>query len=119
MGFLTNSNTAEPEQWHKPTALVDAPGRLENDGKTIVWGGTSTITGLTDREIELVKKKLKTQTVDYLRTEQVKALMETKTCAEIVMHFRGKKGYRSSTIKHTHAALSQYKRELARKSGAK
>jgi hypothetical protein len=108
---IATSDFSQKQQQYKPPTLLDAAGFVENDGKTIVWGGTQSLYGLTDREIELVKQKLGTKSIDHLRTEQIKGLMASKSCAQIVQQFRHRKGYGSSTIKHTHAALSQAKQE--------
>jgi hypothetical protein len=116
---IASADFSPKQQQYKAPTLLDAPGAVENDGKTIVWGGAQSLYGLTSREIELVKQKLGTKSIDYIRTEQIKGLMASKSCAEIVQHFRGRKGYRSSVIKHTHAALSQAKQENDRNSGAK
>ena len=114
---MIKSSTAPAEKRERQKTLLDAVGY--NDGLTIVWGGTESLHGLTPREIELVKKKLNVKEVHLIRTSQIKSLMESRTCAQIVQHFRHKKGYGSSTIKHTCAALSQAKQEKARESGAK
>lgn len=110
MIFTSDSNKAEVRQ--RPN-LFSAPGHEQRAG-VIEWGGSECLTGLTEREVDLVKKKLGTKSVNYTRTLAVKSLMQSKTCAQIVQHFRGKKGYRESTIKHTHAALSQAAAEKSR-----
>jgi len=115
---MIESSTAPAEKRERVKTLLDAVGYNESQ-TTIVWGGTGSVHGLTDREIDLVKKKLNTKSIDYVRTGQIKSLMASRSCAQIVQHFRHKKGYGSSTIKHTHAALSQAQREKARESGAK
>lgn len=102
----------------RKASLVDAVGDDIRPG-VIEWGGTAALTGITDREAELVKQKLGVKKVDYARTMQVKSLMRSKKCGEIVLHFRGKKGYKESTIRHTHAALSQAEAERAALCGAK
>lgn len=98
--------------------LMKAPGVVVGP-TAIEWGGSAGGYGLSDREVELVKQKLGVKSVDVLRTQQIKSLMKSKTCVQIVQHFRGRKGYRSSTIKHTHAALSQAEREKRSQGGAK
>jgi len=105
MSFLNISDSARPVSTPRKS-LLNAPGADMGNG-VIEWGGSEALTGLTEREVELVKKKLGVKRVNYIRTLAVKSLMKSKSCAEIVRHFRGRKGYRESTIKHTHAALSQ------------
>lgn len=105
MSFLIESDSAPQQRRHTPN-LLNAPGAKVGE-TTIEWGGSEALTGLTEREIELVKEKLGVDKVNYIRTLAVKSLMKSKKCVEIVQYFQGKKGYRESTIKHTHAALSQ------------
>lgn len=117
--MIAKSDLTEKQAQYKAPTLLDAAGYFENDRKTIVWGGTESAHGLTPLEVELVKKSLRTKSIDFVRTQQIKSLMASKSCAQIVQHFRGKKGYKQSTIKHTHAALSQARRENIQNSGAK
>ena len=116
--IISESERQATEPQRDRPSLLKAPGSKVGP-TSIEWGGTEALTGLTDREVELVKKKLGTKSVNYIRTLSVKSLMKSKTCSEIVQYFRGKKGYRESTIKHTHAALSQAEAEKQRLSGAK
>lgn len=94
----------KPQQRIKKPSLLTAPGVLE--GKAIVWGVSNVCAELTEQEIEAIKKHTGRKTVNYVRAMAIKSLMQSKTCAQIVRHFRGKRGYGQTTIKNIHAALS-------------
>lgn len=105
---------ARPAQKQKPAAqptkrptLADAPGVVVNDGLTIEWATTNAGANLTAAELENVRNEAGVQRLNTAKVLQIKALMRTKTCAQIVAHFRGRKGYRERTIKRYHAALSK------------
>lgn len=85
----------------------------------VEWVVTPATHGLTDREVELIKKKLKVTGIDYQRALAIKQMMTTKKCVDIIMHFGGVKKFSASTIKKVHAALSQAEREWATKKSAK
>ena len=87
--------------------LVDAPGIQVNDGLTWEWAATNVGADLTAQELEAVRNETGIKSVNAAKVLQIKALMRTKTCAQIVAHFRGRKGYRERTIKRYHAALSK------------
>lgn len=120
--IITEQRTGSSFQPRKKASLLDAPGDEQRPG-VIEWGGTAALTGITDREAELVKQKLKVDKVDYERTMIVKSLMRSKKCGEIVRYilkeYRRKYGWKESTIRHTHAALSQAAAEREAQNGAK
>lgn len=97
-------STAQPT---KHPTLADAPGVVVNDGRTIEWAATNAGADLTAQELDAVRKETGMKSVNTVKVLQIKALMRTKTCAQIVAHFRGRKGYRERTIKRYHAALSK------------
>ncbi len=96
-----------PAQPTKRPTLADAPGVMVNDGRTIEWAATNAGADLTAQELENVRKETGIKSVNTAKVLQIKTLMRTKTCAQIVAHFRGRKGYRERTIKRYHAALSK------------
>lgn len=85
----------------------------------VEWVVTPETHGLTDREVELIKKKLGVTGIDYPRALAIKQMMTTKKCVDIIIHFRGVRKFSASTIKKIHAALSQAEREGAAKKSAK
>lgn len=87
--------------------LADAPGVVVNGGLTIEWAATNQGANLTPQELDAVRRETGAKSVNTVKILQIKALMRTKTCAQIVAHFRGRKGYRERTIKRYHAALSK------------
>jgi hypothetical protein len=84
-----------------PPSLLNAQGVITDNG-TVVWGEI-TPTALTDAEIKAVRAA----GFRPFKAEAVKALMGHKTCAEIVRHFKGRRGFSASTVRHIHAALSK------------
>lgn len=96
-----------PAQPTKRPTLADAPGVVVNGGLTIEWAATNAVSNLTATELENVRKETGVQHLNTAKVLQIKALMRTKTCAQIVAHFRGRKGYRERTVKRYHAALSK------------
>lgn len=82
-------------------SLLNAQGVITDNG-TVVWGEI-TPTALTDAEIKAVRAA----GFRPFKAEAVKALMGHKTCAEIVRHFKGRRGFSASTVRHIHAALSK------------
>lgn len=96
-----------PAQPRKSPTLADAPGVVVNNGLTIEWAATNAGADLTAQELEAVRKEAGVKSVNTVKVLQIKSLMRTKTCAQIVAHFRGRKGYRERTIKRYHAALSK------------
>lgn len=97
----------KPAQPRRVPTLADAPGVVVNNGLTIEWAATNQGANLTPQELEAVRKEAGAKTANAAKILQIKALMRTKTCAQIVAHFRGRKGYRERTIKRYHAALSK------------
>ena len=98
---------------HKPrehAAQTPAPSLLtaqgvvtEQPGGIVVEWGTDTPAALTEAEIKAVRAA----GFRPFKAEAVKALMGHKTCAEIVRHFKGRRGFSASTVRHIHAALSK------------
>lgn len=99
---------AAPARPKRVPTLADAPGVVVNNGLTIEWAATNAGADLTAQELEAVRKETGMKSVNTVKVLQIKALMRTKTCAQIVAHFRGRKGYRERTIKRYHAALSKF-----------
>lgn len=100
---------------HKPrehAAQTPAPSLLtaqgvvtEQPGGIVVEWGTDTPAALTEAEIKAVRAA----GFRPFKAEAVKALMGHKTCAEIVRHFKGRRGFSASTVRHIHAALAASK----------
>jgi hypothetical protein len=103
---ITHNPKAKAAEKHAPKSLIDAPAVVteQTGGMVVVWGEGAP-TGLTSDEIEAVRKAGHR----LFKGEAVKALMGHKTCAQIVAHFKGRRGYSASTIRHIHAALSAKK----------
>jgi len=87
-------------QKHAPS-LLTAKGVVTDNG-TVVWG-EATPTTLTEAEIKAVRAA----GFRPFKGEAIKALMGHKSCAEIVRHFKGRRGFSASTVRHIHAALSK------------
>lgn len=98
---------------HKPrerAAQTPAPSLLnvqgvvtEQTGGIVVEWGTDAPKALTEAEIKAVRAA----GFRPFKAEAIKALMGHKTCAEIVRHFKGRRGFSASTVRHIHAALSK------------
>lgn len=85
-------------------SLLTAQGVVtEQTGGIVVEWGTDAPTTLTDAEIKAVRAA----GFRPFKGEAVKALMGHKSCAEIVRHFKGRRGFSASTVRHIHAALSK------------
>ena len=104
MQFRGKRQVKPPERIKKPS-LLEARG--VQVGKSIVWGESNVCNELTEIEIEAIKKHTGRKTVNYVRALAIKSLMQSKTCAQIVRHFKGRQGYSERTIKGIHAALSK------------
>ena len=100
--------SAKPKQERTQTktpTLANAPG--VKVGLSIVWEHGNKSDGLTPVEVQTIRKETGHKSLNDFRILQIKNLMQTKTCAQIVAHFRGRKGYSERTIKRYHAALSK------------
>lgn len=85
-------------------SLLTAKGVVtEQTGGIVVEWGTNAPTTLTEAEIKAVRAA----GFRPFKGEVVKALMGHKSCAEIVRHFKGRRGFSASTVRHIHAALSK------------
>lgn len=91
----------------KVVSLADAPAILVNDGKTLEWSFGNATAAVTPDELKKVSRATGIQTLNPEKVRQIKSLMLTMTCAQIVKHFRGRNGYAERTIKRYHAALSK------------
>lgn len=88
--------------------LSKAPGFVVNGGKTIEWGcGTGQILELSELERRLICQKCGLKKAPEARALNIKRLMQHKTAAQIVAHFRGRKGYGERMVYGIHAALSE------------
>lgn len=95
--------THKPREYaaEKPApSLLTAKGVVTDNG-TVVWG-EATPTTLTEAEIKAVRAA----GFRPFKGEAIKALMGHKSCAEIVRHFKGRRGFSASTVRHIHAALA-------------
>lgn len=104
MQFRGKRQTLPPKRVQRKS-LITAPG--VQVGKSVVWGASNVCAELTEAEIEAIKKYTGRKKVNYVRALAIKSLMQSKTCADIVRHFRGKRGYSERTIKGIHSALSK------------
>jgi hypothetical protein len=88
--------------------LTAAPARLINNGLTIEWGSNDA-TGLflTEKEKRLICQKCGLKKVNEARALAVKSLMQFKTAAQIVAHFKGRRGMGERMVYGIHAALSE------------
>lgn len=88
----------------KPT-LADAQGIQV--GKSIEWAHGNGSDNLTPEQLEFVRRETGVKSLPTVLVVQIHTLMRTKTCAQIVAHFAGRKGRTERTIKRYHAALSK------------
>jgi hypothetical protein len=103
------ASSGKPARKAPPTkrpTLADAPGVVVNGGLTIEWAATNAGADLTAAELENVRKRTGLKSLNAAKVLRIKTLMRTKTCAQIVQHFAGRKGYCERTIRRYHAALS-------------
>lgn len=89
----------------KTPTLADAPG--VKVGLSIEWSHGNRSDELTPQEVAAIMRETGCKTVKTFRAVAIKNLMLTKTPAEIVRHFKGKKGYKERTIRGICSALSK------------
>lgn len=99
----------EKQPQEQKQSLLDAPGVRSGTG--IEWKVGNAHTELTAREIELVKQKCGTKTVNIARVLTIKNMMRFKTISQIAKEMKGRKGYSERYVAAIHAALSQSKGE--------
>ena len=80
---------------------------IEERPGVFVWAHGSGDKPLTPAQLEFIRRETGCKSLNVVRIQAIKAMMRTKTCAQIVAHFRGRKGYKERTIKRYHAALSK------------
>lgn len=95
----------QPVPQAKRPSLVDAPGEVVDEGRAIQWASTNARAHITPGEMEKVSRETGVQNLNTAKVLQIKSLMRTMTCAQIVAHFKGRSGYKERTIKRYHAAL--------------
>lgn len=95
----------QKSQPRKVPTLADAPG--VKVGMSIEWAHGNRSDELTAEEIESIRRETGCKTVNTFRAIQIKNLLLTKTPAEIVRHFKGKRGYRERTVRGICSALSK------------
>ena len=91
---------------HRP-ALEHVPG--VRVGMAIEWAHGNNPRELTSADVYALQKYAGWKDVSGVKAFkalQVKSLMQSKTCAQIVRHFAGKNGMKERTVKRIHAALS-------------
>lgn len=88
-----------------PKTLLDAHGVRE--GGSMVWAHGNAPTGITQQERESIRRMMRTKEINEPLALAIKGLMLTRTRAQIVAHFRGRKGKSKSTIEKYYAALSK------------
>lgn len=93
----------------KPKSLLDAFG-IEAGG-SVEWSHGATLTEITTEERQHLLQCCRWKEIKTAKALAVKALMRTKSCSQIIRHYQGKKGWRKSTIKNIHRALSISKGE--------
>jgi hypothetical protein len=93
-------------QAKRPT-LADAPGEVVDDGRAIQWATTNAGAHITPVELQKVSMETGVQNLNTAKVLQIKSLMRTMTCAQIVVRMKGRKGYSKRTIERYHAALSK------------
>lgn len=76
-------------------------------GRSIEWAHGNTSGELTDAERAALMECCGWKRVQEWKALAVKSLMVTKSCAQIVHHFRARKGMKESTVKNIHRALSK------------
>lgn len=89
--------------------LADAHG--VSVGKSIEWAHGNNASELTQAERLALLECCGWKEVKEWKALAVKSLMATKSCAQIVHHFRARKGMKESTVKNIHRALSKARGE--------
>lgn len=97
----------QPTPQAKRPSLADAPGEVVDDGRAFQWATTNAGAHITPCEMEKVSRETGVQKLNTVKVLQIKSLMRTMTCAQIVAHFKGRNGYKERTIKRYHSALSK------------
>jgi hypothetical protein len=97
----------QPSPQAKRPSLADAPGEVVDDGRAIQWAATNAGAHITPGEMEKVRRETGVQNLNTQKVLQIKALMRTMNCSQIVARMKGRKGYSERTVKRYHAALSK------------
>lgn len=108
-GDYMKKERPQKSQPRKVPTLADAPG--VKVGMSIEWAHGNRSDELTPEEIEFIRRETGCKTVNTFRAVQIKNLLLTKTPAEIVRHFKGKRGYRERTVRGICSALSKVRGE--------
>lgn len=104
MNFRGKKQIGQTQREKRPSLLTAQGVKV---GLSIVWGESNVCNELTELEIEAIKKHTGRKKVNYVRALAIKSLMQSKTCADIVRQYHGRRGYSERTIKGIHAALSR------------
>mgnify|MGYP003440106844 FL=1 len=89
-----------------PKSLTDAHGVVEGNG--ISWQHGNAPTTLTGAEKKEICRALGVKQVKEAKALMIKRYMVTKSCAQIVAAFNGRKGWSESYITKVHSALSKH-----------
>jgi len=99
----TTTNRPKPPA---PKSLTDAHGVVEGNG--IAWQHGNAPTTLTGAEKKEICRALGVKQVKEAKALMIKRYMVTKSCAQIVAAFKGRKGWSESYITKVHSALSKH-----------
>lgn len=102
--MIIYSSEAKRRIRDKPKSLLDSSG--VQVGQSIEWGYENSAIDITKEERNNLLKCCRWKEIKTAKVLAVKKLMQTKTCSQIVRHYQGRNGWKKSTIKNIHRALS-------------
>lgn len=107
MPIIARFDKPAPKEREKKITILDAPGVAVGMG--IEWKVGNIPNEITERDRIEVCKALGVKQIKKAKCLLIKQMMITHTCAQIVAHFKGRRGWSESWITKVHSALSKPK----------
>lgn len=103
--FRQSTGQEQKRETPREKSLLNAAG--VQVGQAIEWAHGNMPSSLTERERRNICAALGVKKINEPRCLEIKRCMATMTCARIVKHFKGRRGFSESWITKVHAALSR------------
>lgn len=104
MPIIIKYNQPPAKEREKKVTILDAPG--VEVGQAVEWKVGNIAATITERDRAEICRALGVKQVKTAKCLTVKQMMNTKTCAQIIAYFKGRRGWSASWITKVHAALS-------------
>ena len=107
MPIIIKYNQPPAKEREKKITILDAPG--VDVGRAVEWKVGNIAATITERDRAEICRALCVKQIKTAKCLTVKQMMSTKTCAQIITYFKGRRGWSESWITKVHAALSKAK----------